>query len=324
MSFMEGSKARIAHWCRWSWRTNAPLTVTAGLMLLALAGFSIGLVLDPRHVTGAPVWLKPAKFAVSIAIYCVTLTWLFSLIPSFERTRRLVGGGTTVAMLLELGIIATQAARGTTSHFNVSSPLNATLYMIMGIAIVLQTLSTIAVAVALFKQRFQDRALGWAARLGMTLAIAGALLGGAMTRPTQAQLLSMQAGQPDRSGAHTVGALDGESGMTVTGWSREHGDLRVPHFVALHALQLLPLLALALRRTSRSSGQRVRLVLAFAGSYTGLVAILFWQALRGQPLHATDSSSLAALLVWLALTAVATWRSLAAPSSTARGAVTVS
>jgi hypothetical protein len=323
-SFIGGSKARVARWSGQLWRINAPLTATAGLMLLALAGFSLGLVLDPRYVTGAPVWLKPAKFAASIATYCVTLTWLFGLIPSFARTRRFVGWGTLVAMLLGLGIIATQAARGTTSHFNVSTPLNARLYMVMGIVIGLQTLSTILVAVALFKQRFEDRALGWAARLGMTLAIVGALLGGVMTRPTEAQLPSIQAGRPERSGAHTVGAVDGEPGMPITGWSREHGDLRVPHFVALHALQVLPLLALGLRRTRRTSAQRVRLVLGFAASYTGLVGILFWQALRGQPLSSTDSSSLAALVVWLTLTAVMAWRSLVASSLPERAAVTVS
>jgi hypothetical protein len=32
-----------------------------------------GLVLDPRVVTGVPVWLKPLKFTVSVAIYAGTL-----------------------------------------------------------------------------------------------------------------------------------------------------------------------------------------------------------------------------------------------------------
>lgn len=319
-SIVTGSKARFAQ----LWRSSAPLTATAAFMLLALAGFGLGLALDPRQVAGAPVWLKPAKFAASIAIYAVTLTWLFSYIPSFVRTRKLVGWGTAAAMLLELGIIATQAARGTGSHFNISSPLNATLYAIMGVIILTQTLSTIAVAVALFRQRFADRALGWAARLGMSIAIVGALLGGVMTRPTEQQRVEMQAGQVVLSGAHTVGAPDGEPGVPVVGWSRQHGDLRVPHFVGLHALQLLPLLALALRRTRTSQAQRVRLVLTAAASHTALVGMLFWQALRGQPLFASDPSSLAAQLSWLALSAFFTWRSLAPSALPRRSAVTAS
>jgi len=273
-------------------------------MLLALAGFALGLVLDPRTVLGAPVWLKPAKFALSIAIYTLTLAWLFGYIPSFVRTRKLVGGGTVIAMLLELGIIAAQAGRGTTSHFNVSNPLNATLWAIMGAAILIQTLSTILVAVALFRQRFHDHALGWAVRIGMTIAIVGALLGGAMTRPTAEQIELMQAGQSEYSGAHTVGAPDGGSGLPVTGWSREHGDLRIAHFVGLHALQLLPLFALGLRRTRLSRTQRERLVVSAAASYAGLVALLFWQALRGQPLFGGDATTLTAFVAWLVATAL--------------------
>ena len=49
------------------WKTDAPLTLTGLLMLPALALAAIGLIVDPRIITGAPAWLKPAKFAVSIA-----------------------------------------------------------------------------------------------------------------------------------------------------------------------------------------------------------------------------------------------------------------
>ena len=294
-----------------AWRIDAALTASALLMLVALTVCAVGLSFDPRVLLGAPLWLKPAKFAVSIAVYCVTLIWLFNFIPAFERTRRVVGWTTAGAMCIEMGIIGAQAARGTTSHFNVSSPLNIALFAIMGTAILVQTLSTVAVAVALFRQRFADRPLGWALRLGLLISIAGASLAGLMTRPTQAQLVELRAGQVLVAGAHTVGAPDGGPGIPVTGWSRGHGDLRVAHFMGLHALQVLPLLALALRRTRRTEEQRQWLVLSLAGSYAGLVGILLWQALRGQPPFAPDPSTLAALLGWLTLTVAATWCSLA-------------
>ena len=51
------------------WHGDTPLTATGLLMLAVLGVALVGLVVDPRIVTGAPVWLKPAKFAASIALY---------------------------------------------------------------------------------------------------------------------------------------------------------------------------------------------------------------------------------------------------------------
>jgi hypothetical protein len=177
----------------------------------------------------------------------------------------------------------------------------------MGAAIVLQTLSSVAVAVALWRQRFANEALGWALRLGMTLTIIGAASGGLMTRPTGAQLADARAGLGMAiAGAHTVGAADGGPGLPGTGWSIEHGDLRVPHFLGLHAVQILPMLTLLLaRRSSWPDAARVRLVVVAGVSYGLLFGILMWQALRGQPLVDPDGVTLAALAAWAVATAAA-------------------
>ena len=118
------------------WTTDAPLTVTGLLMLVALAASLAGFWLDPRVITGMPAWLKPAKFAISIAIYALTLVWVFTYLPGWTRMRRVVGWTTAITLVLELVIIDAQAWRGTSSHFNVGTPLDATLFGIMGAAIV--------------------------------------------------------------------------------------------------------------------------------------------------------------------------------------------
>src|SRR5688572_10062650 len=255
------STQRISIMLATLWRASAPLTVTGFAMLVVLALTALGLALDPRIATGAPVWLKPAKFAISISIYAFTLAWVFSFLGSRRRTRRVVGWTTAIVMFLEMAIIAVQAFRGTTSHFNASTPLDIALFSVMGVAIVVQTVSSIAVAVALWRQPFWDAALGRALRLGMTMTIVGAFTGGLMTAPTESQLAAARAGQGMTiAGAHTVGAPDGGPGMPGTGWSTEHGDLRVPHFLGLHALQALPLVALVLARRRVADAVRVRLV----------------------------------------------------------------
>jgi len=273
-------------------------------MLVVLAGAVIGLAVDPRIISGAPAWLKPAKFAVSIALYTFTLAWMFSLIPEWTRTRRIVGRTTAVTLVLEIVLIGMQAFRGTTSHFNVATLFDGVVFTVMGAAILVQTLSTVAVAVALWRHQFADRALGWALRLGMTMTIVGALTGGLMTRPTPQQLDAARAGERMTvAGAHSVGGRDGGPGLPGTGWSTDHGDLRVAHFLGLHALQALPIVALVLARRRVRDLVRLRLTITAAASYMALFGILLSQALRAQPVLAPDALTIALLSVWAFVTA---------------------
>lgn len=272
------------------WREEPALMAT-GILLLGLAiPSALGIWLDPRTITGAPAWLKPTKFALSTGLYAITLAWMFTWVPTWTRTRRLVSLTTVVVMLLELAIIDLQAWRGTTSHFNISTPLDAALFSLMGLAIFTQTATTVAIAVAFWRERFSDAAMGWALRLGMTLTIAGALTGGLMTSPTNAQLQQVQATrQMPIVGAHTVGGADGGPGLPGVGWSTQHGDLRVPHFVGLHAMQALPLFALFVRRRLEDDSRRSRVVVAAGAAYALTFALLLVQALRGVPLSALFS-----------------------------------
>jgi hypothetical protein len=260
------------------WNISKPLTAVGILMIVALVFSVVGIFVDPRVVTGAPVWLKPAKFAISTAIYSLTLAWIFTYLPDWPRVKATTGWITAVVFVLEVAIIDIQAARGTTSHFNVATPVDAALFGFMGFAIVIVWLTSIAVTVALFRQQFSDRAMGWALRLGLAITVLGSATGGLMVRPTQAQLADAHATHHmPVSGAHTVGAVDGGPGIPGTGWSREHGDLRVPHFVGLHAMQILPLFAWLVGRN------RPRLVIAAGAVYTLVFALLLAQALEGRP-----------------------------------------
>jgi hypothetical protein len=112
-----------------------------------------------------------------------------------------------------------------------------------------------------------------------------------MVMPSQAP-----AGVAGISGAHTVGLPDGGPGLPLVGWSTVGGDLRIGHFVGLHALQALPLLAIALHllRHRLDEATRVRLLLLAAAAYAALTVSLTWQALRGQSLVHPDALTLAA------------------------------
>ena len=288
-----------------------PLMLVTALMALLAVAFGGAMLLDPRLIEGTPAWLKPLKFAVSTGIYSATLAWMFTYLPGWPRLTRRVGLTTAIVFVIEVVIIAAQAARGVTSHFNTSTLWDGALFSVMGVAIAVQTVAAVAVAVAFWRHTFTDRALGWALRLGITIAVAGASVGGMMTQPTTAQLArARETGEMPRAGAHTVGAPDGGPGLPGTGWSLAHGDLRVPHFVGLHAMQALPFVALVWARR-RGDAARVRIAIGAGVSYAALFLVLLAQAMLGQPVTAPTGAVAAALIAWAVGTTglvLAAWR----------------
>lgn len=80
------------------------------------------------------------------------------------------------------------------------------------------------------------------------------------------------------------------------------------HFFGLHALQALPLAGFLVASFGPGwlrSSHRIALVWAASLFYLGLVLLLAWQALRGQPVVSPDASMLGMLLALFAAGAVA-------------------
>jgi hypothetical protein len=300
------------------WTESPVLTVMSLLMFLTFLGSIAGIVLDPRIITGMPAWLKPAKFGISAAIYGLTLAWLYRYIHVWLGLLRAAAWTTSMVLILEIAIIDTQAARGVISHFNNSTTLDRVLFAVMGVSIGVLWLASVGVLAALFKQRFENSAWGWALRLGMLITVLGSAAGGLMVVPKHDQLQAMHEGERVPAiGGHTVGAPDGGPGLPGVGWSTEHGDLRVPHFLGIHGVQIIPLFAWLFAR------RRVAAVVIAAASYVALFAILAWQAFRGESIVAPNGLTVAVLLAWMGVTAGAmgvafmTRRPAALPASSA-------
>jgi len=281
---------------RRAWALNPPLAFVGAAMGVTVAVALVGLVADPRVITGAPAWLKPMKFAVSIAVYCFTVLWLLTFVRGRPRLVRGIGWVTAVGLAVEMALIVAQVVRGTTSHFNVGTAFDAAIWSAMGAIVVSVWVAGMLLAVLLVRQRLADPALAWSLRLGLVVAVVGMAVAFLMTSPTPEQLAA--AGGPRVAGGHSVGVADGGPGLPVTGWSTVAGDLRVAHFVGLHGLQVLPAVGylLTVLPGRRLGGRhRVALVWTVGLAYLGLVLLLAWQALRGQSVIAPDAITLAAL-----------------------------
>lgn len=289
-------------------QVSPPLAVIGLALTLTGAFFVLGIWADDRQLLGQPVWLKPAKFAASFSLYALTLTWLLGCVRSAgPLVRRLVSAtGWLVAatVAVEVGLIALQAARGVRSHFNFATELDQAIYSVMGVTILVFFVANLLLAAVLAFTRFETPAFGLALRLGLVVTLVGMAEGFLMTSPTAQQLAAWEGGAPiTLVGAHTVGGPDGGPGLPLTGWSATGGDLRVAHFVGMHALQVLPLLGWFLqRRRELDEARRKALVGLAATAYLGVTLLLAWQALRAQPLLAPDALTITAFALLAAAT----------------------
>jgi hypothetical protein len=151
----------------------------------------------------------------------------------------------------------------------------------------------------LLRQRIPDQAFAWSLRLGVLISSVGMAAAFFMVTPTPEQAAVASGHGPHIVGAHSVGVADGGPGLPIFGWSTVGGDIRVAHFVGLHALQVLPLFGwLLTRRRSLfallTTSDRLALVCTCGLGYLGLVTLLTWQALRGQSVIRPDDRTIAA------------------------------
>lgn len=296
-----------------AFRTGASKYRMLSLYVLAMAALVAiclaGTAFDPREIAGTSVWIKPAKFALSTLVYAGSMLWILGQTrPS--RVARIIAAVTAVALGVEVIIITAQAARGVTSHFNMSTYTDAFLFSVMGVFILVVWIANVAAVVLALRERWTDPVHAWSLRLALIVTLTAAIPGVLMTLPSSEQRASIEQGNHVQTiGAHTVGAPDGGPGLPFIGWSTTHGDLRPAHFLALHALQIIPLAGWWISRRRRFS-QRTRLawLAILSSTYLVAVCVLTWQALRGEPVVHPGPTTLA---VWAALLGCALAASLA-------------
>lgn len=273
-------------------RFDRPQLIFAGISALAAFAAAVLVFTDPRVLLGAPLWMKPFKFFISAALLSATLAYL---IPRIKKSRRLVQLASwviIVSLSVELVLITWAAARETTSHFNVSSPLAISIWAAMAGFITAVWVATMLLTLVYVRSGEGDAKIKRAFSWGLFISLVGMGVAFLMTGPTSDQLADFQG----IAGAHTVGARDGGPGIPLFGWSTVAGDLRIPHFVGLHALQVLPAAVWMLRSRVTKRG-----IDFLALGYLSLLVLLTFQALIGQSIVQTSLEFAVGMLLAIAL-----------------------
>jgi hypothetical protein len=253
-------------------RRQPQLAAAGRLFLLAAVPCMVAMMVDPRTVNDVSGWIKPTKFFVSISLYFCTLAWYFGYLPQHaqrSRAGRFVIWAPIIAAALEMAWMITAAMYGVPSHFNRASVMWWAAYAGAGLGALTLMAAVLVQGVLLACNR--EVSTDPALRLSLVL---GAVIAGVATVFVGA-ILAMGNG-------HWVGGTASDAGgLPLLGWSRSGGDLRVAHFWALHAHQLIPLGGWLVVRSSVRGARS--LVVSIAVAYVCLIALTFVQALQGQP-----------------------------------------
>lgn len=249
--FNKSTKA--LEWCTW-----------ANLSMLAFC--LIAMLVDDRMLLGENVWLKPTKFAVSIAVYCVTIALLLQVYPYTDTLKKWLSRIIGWALILEIPLVMVQAGRGVRSHFNAETAFDAMVFGWMGILILINTLVLFYLIFTAFFKKLETTILmqraiqfGW---VGMIVSIVAG----------QIMIANM---------GHSVGIPDGGAGMPITHWSTEGGDWRAVHFLGMHGIQILPLLAYFLGQQHWKNSQLI--IWGVGIIYLAFIGWLFIRTQAGIP-----------------------------------------
>jgi hypothetical protein len=251
--------------------TTDPLLSRLGWALLAVIPIFAALAFFTPAAHGANPWIKPIKFSLSFSTFVTTISlFLLALrLPAWQlRWARRVIAGSVALEIFSLGAQAWRAAHVASPGFADSVLSQLTNSMVMVNTAMVAWMMALLCARRV-RTEVVDRPMLLALRSSIVIFLAGNAIGGYMLA----------------RGSHTVGAPDGGPGLPFLNWSTIAGDLRIAHFIALHAIQIVPLFAYVLSQMAAVPAlkQRRLAVAALATMVSLAVGATFVQAALGRP-----------------------------------------
>ena len=333
-----------------------------GAVLLLSGLFHLSMLITSGDTwTGPLSWRKPATFGLSFGLTLITIVWVASYLPLSGRARRGWLGAFAVACAGEVALITVQAWRRVPSHFNMETPLDTAIARVLAAGGAVLIIVIAALTIAAFRRpapvpgasvpgldrlapvpgagvpaldRVEPESWSepepesWSGAEGLVLTgVARSAVAPVAVAPSMR--LAVRAGFLALDSALLVGAVMIVIGVTdVVGGDQQAAyqvgaQWKPAHFVPMHGVLALPLLAWLLSRTGLAERARVRIVALAAAGYGVLCVLAIGESIAAvDPLHAPLAANAVALAAALAILAAAA-QTLAALRHTPRVSVAV-
>jgi hypothetical protein len=248
-----------------------PILSRFGWALAASVAVLSAVMLNGGQALATSAWIKPIKFSVSFTSFVWTISLFLSALDLPDWRQKLARYAIVVSITLEMASLMVQAWRS--AHTIALTQIDVVAAQATSAMISIVTMVSIWVLAMFLRPqsiRLIDGAQILAVRLSMGIFLAGNAIGGYMLA----------------RGSHTVGAADGTQGLPFLNWSTIAGDLRIAHFIALHAIQIIPLFTWLLWSMAPRPSLKYRklTVVILSALVTLIVSATFIQAAMGNPL----------------------------------------
>ncbi len=270
------------------WRGRLPPQTpmyAAGFTLVCSGLFHVLVFLISGGSWEGPIsWRKPILFGITGGLTTISVAWVMGYLQQ-RKSLPVLSWIFAVSMFVEVSLITMQKWRGVASHFNVATAFDKTVFGLMGTLIMIVAIIIAIVTVRSF--------ITLNVQPEMKLAIRAGLLFLNLTNVLGVILIAYGNYIMRVSPGHAPNIF-GQAGM-----------MKVPHGLAVHAIQVLPILAWLLNFSQREIEFKLRTMKTAVAGYAGLQFFTLFQTFTGHAPQDVNGITAALAIVSAAVLAAA-------------------
>jgi hypothetical protein len=241
--------------------SQTPMYVV-GFILVCSGLFHVLVLFTSGGSWEGPIsWRKPILFGITGGLTTISVAWVVGSL-SQRKSLYIMGWIFAVSMFVEVSLITMQKWRGVASHFNAATAFDRTVFNLMGTLIMIVAIIILIVTVRSFKVLNAIPEMKLAIRAGLLFLNLTNVLG---------IILIAYGNYIMRVSPGHAPNIFGQAGM-----------MKVPHGLAIHAIQVLPILAWLLNFSQREIEFKLRTMKTAIAGYAGLQFFTLLQTFTGR------------------------------------------